>query len=166
MKWRTPQQWAWEERWSLCFPAENEGITWDVDKHLTETSILGQIVKASSERPDSERLKAPKECPVPDSLKELRRLIGFFRIMRNGSSKAQAKVNRSYNFKSKVFFRWVPSSFLSQCIKLQIADACSTLPTANVGRLLLKTDASGYAIGSSLSQNGRPIEFFANIIAV
>ena len=61
--------------------AENKNICYNKDKCVFSTmklSILGYIVENGEMRPDPQRLQPLKELPVPQDMKSLRRVLGFF----------------------------------------------------------------------------------------
>ena len=127
--------------------------------------MLGHIVPTGSKRPDPERMRALKAYPVPGNYKVLRCLSVSFaykaKWVAHYSSKIQplleAQKQGVFSLSSNVIFR-------INDIKSQTADACLNLTYADAVDLLLETDNSGYAIGSSLSQNSRPIGLLFQIL--
>ena len=66
---------------AFVLAAEEEGITWNMDKFqffLKKMFMLVHNVSAGSKPPKPERLRALMEYQFSDNSKAFRRLIGFF----------------------------------------------------------------------------------------
>ena len=114
-------------------------------------------------RSDLERFKALIDYPLPTSVKEMDRLIGFFAYYAKWIPKCTDQTHILTTSRST----FSSSKGLSQeCIdaieilkaKLKEASLASPIPNEP---LEIETDASDYALGGILSQKGRPIAYFS-----
>ena len=127
----------------------------------TKLAVLGYIIEHLSVQPDPERLKPLMDLPSPMDLPSLRRITGMFsyysKWIRNYSKKIRPLIrNTTFPLPTEV-----EQTF--QDLKKEIASAALTSPDPNVP-FVVETDASDYAIGATLNQNGRPVAFFSRTL--
>ena len=127
--------------------------------------MVGHIVPVGSKRPDPERLRALKAHPVPGNYKALRRLIVSFAYNAKWVAQYSSRIQPLLEAQKQGVFSLISNViFRINDIKSQTADACLNFPQIDAVVFLLENDDSGYAIGSSLSQNSRPMEHFLQIL--
>ena len=144
--------------------SEKYGITFNHDKSILSSEsikLLGYEVQHNSVKPDPDRLKPLLELPAPIDAAAQRRVVGMFayysRWIKNFSNKIRPLV------KNIVFP--IPEDVMSafETLKTDLQDASLTAidPTQP---LIVETDASKFAIGATLTQNGRPVAFFSRTL--
>ena len=127
----------------------------------TQLAVLGYIIKHLSVQPDPQRLQPLLDLPSPTNLPSLRRICGMFsyysKWIRNYSKKIHPLIrNTKFPLPPEV-----ETTF--QELKKEIASAALSSPDPNVP-FVVETDASDYAIGATLNQNGRPVAFFSRTL--
>ena len=121
-------------------------------------SILGNVVSEGLIKPDPERLKPLRELPPPKDVKSQKRLVGLFsyysKWIKNFSEKIRPWThNTTFPLDDKCL-----TAFNSLKLEVENSVVCSideSLP------FQVETDASECAIGTTLSQNSRPVAFFS-----
>ena len=106
------------------------------------------------------------EFPIPTDTKKLKRLLGFFAHHAKWLHQYSEKIKPLLECMEQKCFP-LPSHVISiiKDLKMQIRNAALSSPVANSGPIVLETDASESAIGSALSQDGRPIAFFSRTLS-
>ena len=127
----------------------------------SKLAILGYIVEHLSVQPDPQRLQPLLDLPSPTDLPSQRRICGMFsyysKWIRNYSKKIRPLIkNTSFPLPAEV-----ETAF--QELKKEIASAALCSPDPNVP-FIVETDASDFAIGATLNQNGRPVAFFSRTL--
>jgi transposase InsO family protein len=149
--------------------AEANNLTINKEKSAfrqRKISLLGHVIEGGTKRPDPERLKPLMEFSLPDTMPKLRRLIGFFAYY--------AKWIPDYSNKIRPLLKAQENSLplsndavatATDTLKKDISRSLLVLPIQDAGPLTIETDASGAAIGGTLSQAGRPIAFFSRTLS-
>ena len=146
-----------------CFRemARRRQITYNDEKSVFSTrelAILGYIVEEGKVKPDPERLQPLLKLSAPKDMKGLRRVLGFFSYcspwIKHYSEKIRPLTTTSIFPLStkavKVF------EGLKEDIAKSVVCAADEDTTFEV-----ETDASDFAIGATLNQNGRPVAYFS-----
>ncbi len=144
------------------------GITLNKDKCLfrvKKISLLGHILENGTKRPDPDRLKTLLEYPTPKTKDELHRLIGFFaynaKWVQNYSDKMRPLLDAFNNCR----FPLCSSTCRAiDSLKEDVSKAVLAIPRPGIP-LVMTTDASGTAIGGTLTQNSQPIAFFSRSLS-
>ena len=126
-----------------------------------ELLYLGHIIGEDGIRPDPAKVAAIKEWAIPKDKHQLRSFLGFgnyFRKFIQGYSKLVAPLTRLTG--DKVSFEWTPPCQEAfDGVKWNLTHA-PTLALADSSKPYeLIADASGFALGAVLLQEGRPIAF-------
>ena len=149
--------------------AEKESLTLNMDKCTFGTrklSLLGHIIENGSKKPDPERLRVLMEYPVPHTAAQLKRLLGFFAYYSKWVSQYSLKVKPLLEAQKQGAFPLNRNCVDAiDSLKQGIASASLAIPIAGAGPLLLETDASGTALGATLSQGGRPLAFYSRTLS-
>ena len=139
--------------------AEQMNITFNKGKSVYSTdtlSILGTQISGGVMKPDPQRVKALKDLPDPNTMGELKRLIGMF------AHYSQWIPNFSEHIQPLVQMRSLPLSDIARAaltkLKTLLSEAALQPFTEGIP-FTVETDASDFAIGATLSQQGRPIAF-------
>ena len=144
------------------------GITLNKDKCLFNVhriSLLGHILEKGTKRPDPERLKTLMNYPLPATKQELHRLIGFFAYNAKWIAHYSDKVRPLLDAFNAGLLP-LPESAVKAIGKLKDAIAKSVLAVPKPGSpLFMTTDASGTAIGGTLTQDSQPIAFFSRSLS-
>ena len=149
--------------------AEKESLTLNMDKCTFGTrklSLLGHIIENGSKKPDSERLRVLMEYTVPHTAAQLKRLLGFFAYYAKWVPQYSLKVKPLLEAQKQGAFPLNRNCVDSiDSLKQGIASASLAIPIAGAGPLVLETDASGTALGATLSQGGRPLAFYSRTLS-
>ena len=144
------------------------GITLNKDKCLINVqriSVLGHILEKGTKRPDPERLKTLMDYPLPATKQELHRFIGFFAYNAKWIAHYSDKVRPLLDAFNAGLLA-LPESAVKAIGKLKDAIAKSVLVVPKPGSpLIMTTDASGTAIGGTLTQDSQPIAFFSRSLS-
>ena len=132
---------------------------------VTEISLLGHIIANGTKKPNPDRLKALLDLPTPVTTVQLSRMIGFFayyaKWIADYSNKIRPLLVAQHGKKFPLDLEVINQI---KELKTAIANATLTIPDPHAGQLILETDASGTAIGATLSQADRPIAFFSRTL--
>ena len=112
-------------------------------------------------KPDPDRVQALLDLPEPTSLPSLKRIIGMFAhysqwlpkfsnhihaLVQNNQFPISTEAKRSFN-----------------CLKSLLAEA-ALQPIVDGVQFTVETDASNFAIGATLNQNGKPVAFHSRTL--
>ena len=126
----------------------------------TMIKTLGYQIEYISLRPDPARLQGLMELRIPKSPKELSRLKGVFayyaRWVKNFSAKIAKLSDPEFTLSEE-------ARVAIKTIKEDIAGAVRVTVDPSK-ELQVETDASEYAIGAVLSQEGQPVAFFSRTL--
>jgi len=128
---------------------------------IQEIHLLGYLIKHNELRPDPERARPLMEMPIPSDPRGLARLIGLFSYYSKWIPKFSSKlahINSSslpLNVAAKEAIR-IMKNDISRAVLLRINPDL---------KFTVETDASDYAIGATLSQEGRPVAFFSRTLS-
>ncbi|KAK8663978.1 hypothetical protein V6N13_083783 [Hibiscus sabdariffa] len=126
-----------------------------------QVRFLGHIVGQGIIRMDGEKIKAVQEWPVPNNVSELRSFLGlanYYRRFVEGYSRKTSVLTDLLKKGEK----WIWSKDCQRAFKELKAVIISDpiLALLDIERPLeVETDASGYAIGGVLMQDGHPVAF-------
>ncbi|GAU39167.1 hypothetical protein TSUD_147890 [Trifolium subterraneum] len=129
-----------------------------------QIDYLGHVVSAGTVAPDPEKIKAIIEWPVPNSVKTLHGflgLVGYYRkFVRNDAFLASPLTS----LLKKDAFHWTDSAFDSfNALKKDLSTALVlALPDFSI-TFVVQTDASNYAMGAVLLQQGHPLAYFSKM---
>ena len=134
---------------------------------LREISFLGYRIADGTLKPDPARFKALMEYPLPTSVKQLERLLGFFAYYAKwipNSSELIQQISSDRPHLLKLGQLSENSKLVIDELKKLLSKAvlASTTPDAP---LVIETDASARALGGTLSQRGRPVAFFSRVLS-
>ena len=125
---------------------------------VTEIPICGYLVSHNTKKPDPGRFKALLDLPAPSNLPAQKRVVGmlayYSKWIQNFSMKIRPLIkNTTFPLSDEV-----KTAF--QELKKEVECAAFSSPDPNIP-FVVETDASDFAIGATLNQNGRPIAFFS-----
>lgn len=134
-----------------------------------EILYLGHIISSDGISPDPEKLKAIVQYPIPQNADEAKRFVAFanyYRKFINNFAQIAQPLNE-LSRKGKIFV-WTEKCQLSFDKLKQAITNPPLLQYPNFSEnntFILKTDASGYAIGSILcNSNDKPIAFASRVL--
>ena len=129
----------------------------------TEISLLGYKVCFGYIEPDPERVQPLFDLPLPQSNRELQRIIGLFAYYARWIPSYSEKVRPL--IKSQSFPLSDEAIFALKTLKDTLAS--STLQPIDFSQLLtVETDASEFAIAATLNQDGRAVAFHSRTLSL
>ncbi|UYV85138.1 K02A2.6-like [Cordylochernes scorpioides] len=148
---------------------KENGIKLNGDKckfQLQEVQYLGHIVTTEGIRIDPEKVRAIGEIKSPSNKQELQRLLGMIQYLsRFIPNLAEKTKNMRLLLKKDTPWLWDESL---DCDLLEIKTLLRTAPSLKFfnpnGNLTLSVDASSYALGAVLLQNGKPIAYASSAL--
>lgn len=158
------------KRWNLKFleAAKEANLTLNMAKcafGLQKINFIGHILENGQKRPDPDRMLPLLKFPTPINGKELKRLLGFFAYNAKWISNYSDKVQPLLSAQAQSSFP-LQQEVITTIAKLKEEIGKAALAVPDVGeQLLMETDASGTAVGSFLSQNGRPVAYFSRTLS-
>jgi hypothetical protein len=128
-----------------------------------EVTFLGCKFSARGKEMEPEKIKAILEWPIPRNASDVRSflgLCGFYQMFIKNFGAIAATLSDLY--KKDREWKWTENEqFAFEWLKQQFAAGdVLALPDPSLS-YLVKCDASGFAIGAALEQNGRPIAFLS-----
>lgn len=147
------------------------------DFFKSEVQFLGHIVSAQGVKPDPKKVAVVKEWPQPSTVHEVRSFLGlanyFRKFIKDYSRIAAPLTNLTKGNISKAKGKNTKVNWTPQCqaafdeLKSALTSApCLALPDFRLPfevvcpqPMEVVTDASDYALGAILMQNGRPVAF-------
>jgi hypothetical protein len=128
-----------------------------------EVSFLGHRFSAKGKEMDPDKVKAITEWPVPKTVTELRSflgLCGYYRTFVKGFSHIVSPLSELFKKENK--YEWGNTQQTAfETIKQAISQApVLALPDPSLP-YTVKADASGFAVGAALEQQGKPIAFLS-----
>ncbi len=137
--------------------------------HCSSISFLGFIIQSGQVKADPDKLKAVTQWPVPTSVKQLQRFLGFANFYRRfikGFSSVAAPLSALTS--SKVQFRWTPQANEAFLKLKELFTSTPILIQPDPQRpFVVEVDASDVGVGAVLSQLGEsdkllhPCAFFS-----
>ncbi|UYV75260.1 K02A2.6-like [Cordylochernes scorpioides] len=148
---------------------KENGIKLNRDKckfQLQEVQFLGHNVTTEGIKIDPEKVRAIGEIKSPSNKQELQRLLGMVQYLsRFIPNLAEKTKNMRLLLKKDTPWLWDESL---DCDLLEIKTLLRTAPTLKFfnpnGNLTLSVDASSYALGAVLLQNGKPIAYASSAL--
>ena len=144
--------------------ALKEHFTFNENKcqyNRSQINLLGHLVGNGVIKPDAERITALNELKLPKTKKELQRILGLFSYYAKGVPNFSQIIRPLVQ--TKAFPLSEEASEAIRIMKNKLANA--TLQPINKSLLFtVETDASDFAIGATLNQNGRPVAFHARTL--
>ena len=123
--------------------------------------ILGSLVKDGNIYPDPDRLKPLRDLCVPQTSKALKRAMGFFsyysKFIQNFSKKIRP-LSKNTTFPMSKEAEEAFSKMKKEIENSVVAHVDDSKP------FVLETDASDEALGATLLQSGRPVDFFSRTL--
>ena len=144
--------------------AEEQNLKFNKSKCTFSTrklTILGKVVEEGEIRPDPDRLKALKELPVPQNMKALKRIQGFFSYYSSWIENFSHKIKPLIQVTAFPMSEEAVTAFYE--LKKEVEDSVVGVIDESQP-FLLETDASDYAIAATLNQGGRPVAFFSRTL--
>ena len=149
--------------------AKKVNLTLNLDKcvfGVTTIALLGHVIENGTKKPDPDRLKALHDFPTPTTMAQLNRLVGFFAYYAQWIQDYSNKIKPLLEVRRENTFPLDESVIMRISeLKQDIGNACLAVPDKKAGQLILETDASGTALGASLTQAGRPLAFFSRTLS-
>ncbi|XP_046974267.1 uncharacterized protein LOC124540644 [Vanessa cardui] len=124
-------------------------------------NLLGYSIYNNTIKPDNDRLKPLLDLPIPTDLPTLKRTLGLF------AHYSKWIQNFSQKIRPLIGIKHFPlNQEAVTCFNSLKSDVCkSTLVVVDENAtFMVETDASEFAIASTLSQNGRPVAFFSRTL--
>ncbi len=119
----------------------------------TTTKFLGHIILAEGLRPDPAKVECVVNCPVPDNLATLEYFLGLTGYYRKFMCRYSDLAQPLNGLKKKEKFIWTPPC--QEAFEI-LKEKLVTAPVLRYPDFslpyLVHTDASGYAVGATLSQ--------------
>ena len=144
--------------------AKKANLTYNEEKcefSTTRLKILGSVVENGTIKPDLDRLKPLLDLSPPQSIKELRRTMGFFahysKFIPNFSMKIRP-LSQTSTFPLSVEAVKAFDSLKNDLKNCVMGAIEMNLP------FTLETDASDHTVAGVLSQLGRPVAFFSRTL--
>ena len=129
----------------------------------TEISILGYKIGFRYIKPDPDRVQPLFDLPLPQSTKELQRMIGLFAYYAQWIPSYSEKVRPL--IKSQSFPLTEEAILAIKTLKDTLASA--TLQPIDFSQpLTVETDASEFAIAATLNQDGRAVTFHSRTLSL
>ena len=131
--------------------------------HLKQSRVkyIGHVVTSNGLEPDPDKVKAVMEYPVPQNKEEIRRFLGIIQYLAKFIPDLSA-VDKPIRdvMKKDVDFHWDKAQ--EQSLK-KLKELCCSAPVLTyydpVKELRIQCDASSYALGGVLLQEGHPVAY-------
>ncbi|GBP97604.1 Retrovirus-related Pol polyprotein from transposon 297 [Eumeta japonica] len=125
-----------------------------------ETKFLGHVVSEEGIRPNPDKIACVQQFPLPKTQKEIKQflgLAGYYRKFMKDYSKIAKPMTRYLKKDSVVEFKNLEYIESFESLKRLLTNSpVLAYPDFNQ-KFVLQTDASKFALGAVLSQNGHPI---------
>ena len=129
--------------------------------NVQSIKLLGYLVSHGSIQPDPDRVQPLLDLAVPQDEKTLASALGLFAHYSCWIKNFSAKIRPLSQSSAFHLDQQAQQAFSS--LKSEVASAVLATPDMNIP-FVLETDASDYAIGATLNQNGRPVAFFSRTL--
>ena len=143
---------------------EKDGIELNDPKSVVSVPVirvLGYEISHNCLKPDPERLKPLQEMPPPSNMKLQKKVVGLFAYYSKWIVSYSDKIKP---LSSNTEFP-LPKSALDAFNRLKSEVVNCAVSTIDEDKpFVVETDASGYAIAATLSQEGRPVAFFSRTL--
>ena len=130
-----------------------------------EVSFLGHRFSSRGKEMEPEKVQVIREWPVPKSVTELRSflgLCGYYRTFVNGFSAIVAPLSELLKHERKYEWKEPQQTAFERIKQAIMSGPVLALPDPTQPyELTVTTDASGFAVGATLEQRGRPIAFLS-----
>lgn len=148
----------------LLTAARNNNVVLNRNKiqyFVTEVKFLGLSINQQGLKPDPEKIKAVQEIKSPSNRKELQRLLGSVNYLRSFIPNLSELTVSFKNLLSKSsLWLWTETHEKHlQLLKKSIACAALLSPYDVNKTIDIQADASQFALGAVLMQEGRPITY-------
>lgn len=129
-----------------------------------EMQFLGHVISTEGIKPDPEKIKIVQNYPVPKNADETKRFVAFTNFYRKFIPKfAEKSLPLNRLCRKNIEFKWTQDCQESFCSLKNSLISPPILQYPNFNNdntFILQTDASGYAIGSVLSNSdNKPVAF-------
>ncbi|XP_054287982.1 uncharacterized protein LOC129003710 [Macrosteles quadrilineatus] len=154
-----------EETERLLKEAKKYNLTLNMEKcsfAQDKIHLLGYVITKNEIRPDPDRLQPLLKLPLPHDGQSLRRTMGMFAHYSDFIKSFSEKIQPLSSTKSFPLSEEAINSFNE--LKNEIVTATKA-PIQNDIPFTVETDASEFAIGSTLSQAGRPVAFYSKTLS-
>ena len=131
------------------------------NRFKTLITLLGYHVEQGSIKPDPESLRALIEMSPPHDSKSLKRVVGLFAYYSKWIRNFSEKVRPLSHSNTFPISPEAVSTF--NALKEEVRDAAVSSIDPDIP-FVVETDASDYAIGATLNQDGRPVAFFSRTL--
>ena len=148
----------------LINAAAEINITFNESKSIHSTrelSLLGYSISKGIKKPDPERVKALIDLPFPKNLDEQKRVLGLFAHFSRWIPKFSEVIHPLNSNDQFPISEQAKTSFNK--VKSILSDT-ALMPIQEGIPFTVETDASKYAIGATLSQQGRPVAFMSRTL--
>ena len=129
--------------------------------NISKLPILGHVIENGEIRPDTERTRALRELPIPIDRKSLQRTLGMFSHYSQWIPNFSAKVQPLVHTEKFPLEREASEAF--DILKKDVERSVLQYVDENKP-FVVETDASDFAIASTLSQDNRPVAFFSRML--
>lgn len=130
----------------------------------TEVSFLGHRVSGNGIGMEQEKINAVLKWPEPKNVNEIQQFLGLAGYYRRYIKNFSGIVSPiSELLSNKITFKWTERQqhAFEQLKQAMVSAPVLALPDPSLP-YTVKCDASGYAIGAELSQNGKPIAYLSH----
>ena len=123
--------------------------------------MLGYVISHKSVKPDPARLRPLQELPIPTTMNERQRAMGFFPYYSQFIPNYSEKVHPLSHASSFPLNEDAIDAF--QLLKKVIEEAVVQSIDEDIP-FVVETDASDFSLVATLNQNGRPVAFFSKTL--
>ena len=130
---------------------------------VNSIKIFGYIVRNGCIKPDPERLHPVRDFPPPENLKQLKSVLGMFNYYTKWIDHFADEVRSLANAKTSLIDRDSNALNIFKSLKQKLENqAVHSIDKSKA--FVVKCDAAGIAISTTLNQRGRPVAFMSRIL--